>query len=328
MFIPEYTITNRALESISTIEYVRAVAKLSVILPSWEKKLQKEARTDFIKTNLNLMGIRPDPEEISRYLDGINKNPAQLVENINASIDTAKQLSQIYEIDEQSISALYVTLVPEKPKEQPKMYRTTAIREKAAPEEILPKVTELIDWINSIDGRESHPLVRAAIIKSEIMRIQPFQNYNELMSNLLTYQTLENGGYSVNGFSHMEMAYAKDNPGYQKSLKTVDEEEDYTSWIDFYLESVALEASHKREELLLLVKDTKIAQAGGRAKLSKRQEKLVAYLQDYGMIQNRDFPKLFPTISEDTVLRDLRDLIKKEIVVKKGRTKASHYELS
>jgi len=50
-------------------------------------------------------------------------------------------------------------------------------------------------------------------------------------------------------------------------------------------------------------------------------------LQDYGMIQNKDFPNLFPNISEDTVLRELKKLLEKDLIVKKGKTKSSRYEL-
>jgi len=86
-------------------------------------------------------------------------------------------------------------------------------------------------------------------------------------------------------------------------------------------------AEKKREEILLLSKDTKILQASGSAELTERQEIIVAYLQDYGKIQNKDFEIILPNVSEDSVLRDLKVLMDKGIVVKKGKTKSSRYEL-
>jgi len=135
-------------------------------------------------------------------------------------------------------------------------------------------------------------------------------------------------------FCHLEMAYCKDIAGYRKAQKSLEQketskegEEDLTEWIDFYLGTMASEATEKKEEILLLSKDTKIAAATGKAKLSRRQEDIIVYLQDYGMLQNKDFEGLFPRISEDTVLRELKKLVSGGIVVKKGKTKSSRYEL-
>ena len=50
-------------------------------------------------------------------------------------------------------------------------------------------------------------------------------------------------------------------------------------------------------------------------------------MQDYGVLQNKDFSRIFPDISEDTVLRDLKSLIDAGIVQKTGSTKSSRYEL-
>jgi len=196
-------------------------------------------------------------------------------------------------------------------------------------------MTSLIDWLNSLDSRETHPLIKAAIVKANILKIAPFKNYNELLGNLIARQILKSSGYDIKDFCPLEMAYCKDPARYKKAQRgleqTIIEEkeqvEDLTEWIDFYLGTMASEAVTKKSEILLLSKDTKIATATGRAKLSKRQEKIVGYLQDYGMIQNKDFGKLFPYISEDTVLRELKKLANAGIVVKRGKTKSSRYEL-
>ncbi len=327
MFIPEYTITNRILDNVAEIERVRSIAQLCVILPSWKARMRKEAKIEFFKVNLNLLGIRADLDEIKKYLDGMEDNPANLVKNIKASIETAQKLSQSYEIDEETISLLYQSIIGSEEMKIPQMYRKRATDSGTNPEEILSDMTELIDWLNSMDCRETHPLIRAAIVKGRIAEIKPFQNYNDLMSNLLAHQMLENSGYNLDGYCHLEISYAQDPIGYKRAIRSPSLEEDYTIWIDFYTEAMARKASSKREEILLSAKDTKIAQAKGRAKLSGRQEKIITYLHDYGMIKNKDFAKLFPKISEDTVLRDLKDLIEREMIVKKGRTKASRYEL-
>jgi len=45
-------------------------------------------------------------------------------------------------------------------------------------------------------------------------------------------------------------------------------------------------------------------------------------------VQNQAFDTMFPEYSEDTILRDLNDLIEKRIVKKIGKTKGAKYVLA
>jgi predicted HTH transcriptional regulator len=66
---------------------------------------------------------------------------------------------------------------------------------------------------------------------------------------------------------------------------------------------------------------------GQQLAISERQIKLVEFVQENGFLQNKSFFELFPMISEDTVLRELKDLIKKGIIKKEGTTKGVRYVL-
>ena len=104
-------------------------------------------------------------------------------------------------------------------------------------------------------------------------------------------------------------------------------DQDLTEWLEYFTEALASEVSTVSQNVKLLAKDTKIAKATGRTKVSTRQERIIEYMQDYGVLQNKDFSRIFPDISEDTVLRDLKSLIDAGIVQKTGSTKSSRYEL-
>ena len=345
MYIPEYTITNKILQSISIIEHLKAITETQIILPSWEKKLQKDAKVDFFKDNLKILGITPNTEEIKKYLDGLVENPGELIQNINSALEKVTILAQTSDMDEENLRQVYQIIMGgidtlEESTLKTKdtlLYRRQKVKGKVSPEEILAEMVGLFDWLNSLDGKETHPLIKAAIVRARIIGLMPFQNYNELMGNLMAHYVLKEGKYNFKGFYHLETAYTKDLLGYQKAQDTIvtfseetpelTQEEDLTPWINFYLGTMASEAATKKEEIMLMSRDTKIATSTGRANLTKRQEKIVRYLHDYGLIQNKDFEKVFPKISEDTVLRDLKKLIKKDIIEKKGRTKASRYVL-
>ena len=334
MYIPEYTITNKMLESLTKIEYLRAIAETKIIFPSWQSKLQKEAEVSFIKANLNLLGIQTDIKEIKRFVNGLSKNPADLVKNIKKSLDYSQLLAQSFETGEKGIQNMYRIIMDGKLSDRPPSYRQEKIKGKTEPEEILAEMTSLIDWLNSLDGAETHPLIKVAIVKANIMLISPFKSYHELLGNLISYQILKSSNYNIRDFCHLEMAYCEDLAGYRRALEDLErkkseeeEQKDLTEWIAFYLGTMASEATTKKEKILLLSKDTKIATATGKARISRRQEKIVSYIQDYGTLQNKDFERLFPRISEDTVLRELKKLVSDGIVVKKGKTKSSRYEL-
>jgi predicted HTH transcriptional regulator len=64
---------------------------------------------------------------------------------------------------------------------------------------------------------------------------------------------------------------------------------------------------------------------GAQVALSARQMKLIEYLSDKGGGGMGDLKGVLPMISDDTILRDLKDLIKKGIIDKEGSTKASRY---
>ncbi len=329
MFIPEYTITNKILQNIAQIEHAKAVTEMCVILDSWKKRQQKEATIDFIRKNLLLEGIKVTEEEIKKYVDEITPFPAGIIQGIKKGLDITQYPSFPHETSEEDLNLLYLAIKDtQKPLQifRDKKYQNSEVE--SAPEEILSNITEFLDWINSLDGRETHPVVKAGIVKGRLMLIKPFVTNNEVASNLLAYKYLREANYNLNDYCHLEMAYVEDLLGYEDALESITKEGDMTTWINFYTSSMAFMAEKKREEILLLSKDTKISQASGGANLTQRQEIIVEYLQDYGKIQNKDFEVILPNVSEDSVLRDLKALMEEGIVVKKGKTKSSRYELA
>lgn len=61
--------------------------------------------------------------------------------------------------------------------------------------------------------------------------------------------------------------------------------------------------------------------------LNERQIEAIIYTKKYGKITNSDYQKLC-NVSERTALRDLDDLINRDVFKKKGEKKGTYYELS
>ena len=75
--------------------------------------------------------------------------------------------------------------------------------------------------------------------------------------------------------------------------------------------------------------DTRLkVKIGRQVALSERQMRLVEYLSDRGSAGMSELRDLMKMVSDDTVLRDLRDLMEKGIIKKEGSTKAARYVMA
>ena len=331
MYIPEYSITPKTLSNVAIIEYGKAIIENTTILPSWETQLKKEAKVKIVHGSLQLLSINPEFQKIKMAVDDVSRSPDQETENIVKSVFLVDDISKNKDFDEVDLKYIHKTLTEGiVPKVKQGSYRSTKMMGKTKPEEILAEIVSLFDWYNSSDARETHPIISSAIMKARLETIHPFEEMDNIASNLLTYVNLKTSGYGFRDLISIESYFKNTKTEYREQINQLDtdtEEADLTRWVEYFSDGMASEVSTVSQNVRLLAKDTKIAKATGRNKVSSRQERIIEYLQDYGMIQNKDFPRIFPDISEDTVLRDLKMLIDMDIVQKTGSTKSSRYEL-
>jgi len=324
MFLPEYTITSKIIRNISDAEYARAVIENTPILPSWEKQLKKETRIRTVSALLKLSGITFDASEVKKYVDGLLSNVSPEMSNVSEALDELAKSSRANTLDEDRLKHLYETVSGTKRS----AYRGKRIEGKVSPEEILAKLVQFFDWLATRNAIESHPLIIAAIVKAYLEIVQPFENYNQIASSLMAEIYLKTSGYHFGGYVSIIDYYQKSGGEYEQLINSLGLRGiDFTEWVEYFTEGFAIESMNAKEKVKLLSRDTKVAKATGRAKLSDRQERIVEYLQDYSILQNKDFGRVFPDVSEDTVLRQLKVLMDRGIVVKRGSTKSSRYEL-
>jgi ATP-dependent DNA helicase RecG len=65
----------------------------------------------------------------------------------------------------------------------------------------------------------------------------------------------------------------------------------------------------------------------GNRRLTSRQERALAYISEHGSITNREFRDLFPDLSDETIRRELADMVDDGLIVKIGDRKATYYIL-
>ena len=317
MYLPEFTITNPILKNISGIEYARSIIENTRILPNWEKQLEKDTQIRCALNSLKIIGQDASVESIKKFIDKLNTSPSKEAGSILALIKAVianETFPENFEFDDiKNIGGAFRS-----------KRNTLGIN----PEEILAEIESMIDWFNTLEAKETHPVILSGILKARIENTVPFENMNSIASNFLALLILKKNGYSFRNYICLEEYYTQ-NPGkYDQAIKSVWENRgDLTVWLEYFTDGLAHEISIIKEKIIILAKDTKLAKVSGRLYLNQRQEKIVEHLQDYGIMQNNEFSKMFPGVSEDSILRDLKTLMDKKIIVKSGKTKSSRYEL-
>jgi Fic family protein len=175
--------------------------------------------------------------------------------------------------------------------------------------------------------------VKAAITHYILVAIHPFTDGNGRAARALSTLILFKEGYDIKKFFSLEEYFDRDATSYYHVLQQTSNqaknlsERDLTIWIEYFTTGLAIELSRIREKVQRLSVDLRIKGKTGQVPLNERQLKLVEYMQEYSQVSNKEWRSLLPMVSDDTVLRDLKYLVKKGLVKKRGSTKSAYYIL-
>src|SRR3990172_3890349 len=154
----------------------------------------------------------------------------------------------------------------------------------------------------------------------------------EIQRLVLDRLVLFKEGYDIKRFFALEEYFDKHSDDYFGSLMEVSnqsfrlEDRDLTPWLATFTRALATELTRIKEKVRELSMDIKVKQKMGRQiALSERQMIIMEYLNSNGAITMAEARRVLPMVSEDTILREVGDLMKKRVVVKKGSTKAAKY---
>jgi Fic family protein len=346
MFNPSYIITNKILKNIAKIEAAEEVIKNAPLLPLWEKEFREDAIIRAVHHGTHIEGNPLDKSDAKDILLGkeVVGRPRDIQEIINYRkviefIDEEAK-RKIDKITEQLIKKIHRIIVEKiLPIEQAGEYRNkqVIIRNSQTgevtfrpppPIEVPFLMREFIYWLNRDDKEEIHPVIKAGIAHHELVRIHPFLDGNGRVARILATLILLLGGYDIRRFFSLEEYYDKDAASYYHNLQKASQG-DLTAWLEYFSFGAAVEFEKIKEKVLKLSRDAKMKEkfGGQQIYLTERQIKIIEYIQEVGFLQNQAFAQIFPDVSEDTILRDLKYLIDKGLIKKIGITKAARYVL-
>src|SRR3989338_11682776 len=347
MFSPKYQITNKILNHISKIEAVEEVIRHAPILPLWEKEFREDAIVRSVYHGTHIEGNMIGKDEAKDVLRG--KDVMARARDIQEIINYRKVIEFIDEearkkldnISEELILKLH-KLIVEKilSVEQAGKYRVkqVVIRNSQTgavtfrppiPLEVPYLMKEFVSWVNRTTTEELHPILKAGIAHHELVRIHPFVDGNGRLARVIVTLILLMGGYDIRRFFSLEEYYDRDAVAYYENLQRATSG-DMTVWLEYFTYGASCEFERVKDKILRLSKDARLKEKfGGRQiYLTERQVKVIEYIQEIGYVQNQAFASIFPDLSEDSVLRDINDLIEKGLIKKIGKTKAARYVLT
>lgn len=344
MYAPTFTITNKLLRSIGIIEAAKEVIENSPLVPAWEAKFREEAliRTvhhgthiegnDLSKTEAEkvlaghkIVGRERDIQEVLNY-----RNVLTFIEGFEKPEITAETVKHLHSLivhrllEEGGIGEYRKTQVVVKNSQ------TGEITFRPPPAVEVPfLVTDFLQWLNKATGEDIHPALKAGVTHYELVRIHPFLDGNGRVARSVATLALFRDGYDIKRFFSLEEHYDKEPMAYYQALQSVASLGTMTGWLEYFAEGLAIELSRIKDRVKKLSTDLKIKKSlgGQQMSLTERQIKIIEFIQENGFLQNKAFFELFPMVSEDTVLRELKDLLKKGIVRKEGTTKGARYVL-
>ena len=170
--------------------------------------------------------------------------------------------------------------------------------------------------------------MKSGIVHYELVRIHPFLDGNGRVARALSTLILFLEGYDIRKFFSLEEYFDSNAEDYYRALQSVEKnKDDLTNWLEYFTEGLAIELNKIKERVEKISVDGRIRQKlGGKPLLlSDRQLKIIEYIQQTGFLQNQAFDQLFPMVSEDTILNELKPLLKNGIIKKQGVTKGAKY---
>lgn len=340
-FTPYYTISDRLLNLVAQAEAAKQIIENSLIVPYWERKFKNEALIRTVHHSTAIEGnklLYDDTAKIIRgeELDTFRLRDVREIVNyrdvigfISANKDkhlTTGLINSVHKILGQKLLSQNYLGKFRKQKAVIINYSNGEIMfDPSHPQIIAGEIDELVSWDQAT--HQLHPIIKAGIIHFELVRIHPFVDLNGRTARAITTWSLYRDGFDIKRFFSLEEYYDQDLLGYYNALDSA-HDGDFSSWIEYFSLGISQELERIKKLVLNLSHERKLILKFGQLALNERQIELVSYLEEHAELRNVDFINIFPLISDDTILRDLNDLINKGIISKKGKTKAARYILN
>lgn len=195
-------------------------------------------------------------------------------------------------------------------------------------ERIELEMKKFIDWFENEEKMDM--VLKAAIAHIWFVTIHPFDDGNGRITRAITDMTLARSDKSVRRFYSMSAQIKLErNQYYEKLEKTQKGNSDITEWILWFLQCLINAIDSTSGTLSKILHKAEFWKAHATTILNDRQQKIINKLLDgfEGNLTSSKWGKI-NKCSQDTALRDIQDLLKKNILHKESSGgRSTNYEL-
>jgi Fic family protein len=345
VYQPKFSITNKILKNIGSVEASREIIDNAPLLPYFEKEFREDALVRSVHYGTHIEGNELNLTEAEKVLQGqdiqARDRDIQEVINYRKVMDYIGSLkAKETTIDEDVIKHLHLLTVDKiLSTEQCGVFRKTQVVVKNSqtgeisfrpPMAVaIPfQLKNLLEFIESSKEEDVHPVLKSGIVHYELVRIHPFLDGNGRVARAVATLILYQDGYDIRKFFSLEEYFDKNALDYYEALQSVEKNEgNLIKWLEYFTLGLSIELAKIKAKVETISVDAKLKEklGGNPILLSPRQLKIIEYIQKVGYLQNQAFESLFPMVSEDTVLNEIKALVKDGIIKKHGVTKGAKY---
>ncbi len=359
MFLPNYEISTRLLNSLIKVEVDLNVLKNIEVASEWQFRLKREALTKRLVSSLRFEGVEVSSDLASKILIDepgrdeetsevatrlgitVRENELQKILNwLNGQklVDQIVYLSTKFrqnEIGEKELIQLN-RLVGERLVrfEDLGSWRTDTFVENSLlnhpkAHEVPYQFEDLLNWNRSATTETIHPILRSVVLVCELLRIRPFLHNNLQTVMFFCHLILGASGYDL-AYCSVEEEWYKSKQRLFEIMAHVDESgKGVEELMDYMVGGMAVACEKAKLRVLSATGESvKYKTTSGRAvALTERQVALMEELTIKNQLTIKELRQVLPLVSDDTILRDLKDLVEKKMIRKRGKTKGAVYVL-
>jgi Fic family protein len=196
-------------------------------------------------------------------------------------------------------------------------------------ERLESEMARFLEWFNS--SLAIDPVIRASIAQFWFVTIHPFEDGNGRIARVIGDMALSRADGTKDRFYSLSSQIEAERKEYYLQLEAAQRGDlDITRWLTWFLGCLDRAIGNAEKTLAAVLRKAKLWQRINRSPVNNRQcEVINRMLGEFeGFLTTSKYAKL-AKCSQDTALRDIRDLLDRGIIVQNpGRGRSTSYRLS
>ena len=194
-------------------------------------------------------------------------------------------------------------------------------------EKVPMEMNQFLEWIEQ--EQELDPVLKAGLAHLWFVAIHPFDDGNGRIARAITDMLLARADKSSQRFYSMSAQIQAERNKYYDILESTQKGGlDVTNWLVWFLDCLMHSMAQTDETIAKTIARAQFWETQKHTVFNARQQKILQMLLEdfFGNLNVSKYAKIAKT-STDTALRDLQDLVKKEVLEQQGAGRSTSYRL-